>query len=90
MHRNVAGRLTNSPEFCYERPMGEVRHGHLLDTSSAPATGERAIELVRCRNLTIEQVLSGAVALPAGIPHRLLGTSPGTNWLIAKLGPGRG
>lgn len=35
--------------------------GRLLDAGDAPATGERTAEIVRVRNLVIEQVLSGAV-----------------------------
>ena len=41
--------------------MSAVQRGRLLDVSDAPATGERTDEIVRVRNLVIEQILSGAV-----------------------------
>jgi cupin 2 domain-containing protein len=39
-----------------------VRRGRLRDVSDAPAAGEHTDEIVRVRNLVIEQVLSGTVA----------------------------
>lgn len=103
---------------------GVVR-GRLLDPSDAPATGERIEELVRIRNLVVEQIVSGEVegpldylqeqdewvlvlsgsavldvggervelesgdwlVLPGGVPHRLVSTHPGTNWLGVHLHP---
>ena len=38
-----------------------VQRGRLLDASDAPATGEQTAELVRLRNLVVEQILSGQV-----------------------------
>ena len=101
--------------------MSRTERGHLLDTSSAPDTGERVYEIVHTRSVTIEQVLSGEIEpvgylqaedewalvlsgsatleldgeqielgtgewlfIPAGVPHRLLGAEPGTNWLTVK------
>jgi cupin 2 domain-containing protein len=38
-----------------------VQRGRLLDSSGAPTTGEHSAEIVRVRNLVIEQIRSGAV-----------------------------
>lgn len=42
--------------------------GRLLDPSAAPATGERVEPLVRVRNLSVEQILSGR--LPEPVDYR--------------------
>lgn len=42
--------------------------GRLLDPSAAPATGERIEEVVRVRNLAVQQILSGE--LPAPVDYR--------------------
>jgi cupin 2 domain-containing protein len=39
--------------------------GRLRDPSAAPARGEELQELLRCRNLVVEQILSGPSAAPA-------------------------
>jgi cupin 2 domain-containing protein len=44
-----------------ELTMTGVQRGRLLDTTAAPATGERAYEIVHTRTLRIEQVLSGSL-----------------------------
>ena len=44
------------------RRVSAVQRGRLRDGSDAPAAGERTDEIVRLRNLVIEQVLSGTVA----------------------------
>jgi cupin 2 domain-containing protein len=41
--------------------MGDVIRGRLLDPAAAPRSGEHVDELVRVRNLVIEQILSGDV-----------------------------
>ena len=41
--------------------MRSVQHGRLLDPSAAPEVGEQSHEIVRVRNLVVEQVLSGRV-----------------------------
>lgn len=101
-----------------------VRRGRLADGSAAPGVGERAREIVRVRNLVVEQILSGVVEptdylqdqdewvvvlaggatldidgapceltagdwvlLPAGTPHRVARTVPGTSWLAVHLHP---
>ena len=52
----------HAPGRLRTQPVSAVERGRLLDASDAPATGERAEEMVRVRNLVIEQVLSGTVA----------------------------
>jgi cupin 2 domain-containing protein len=101
--------------------MGVVR-GRLLPSEDAPELGERTTDLVRVRNLVVEQILSGRIQpydylqeqdewvvvleggatlevagetveltagewllLPAMTPHRLVETTPGTNWLAVHL-----
>jgi cupin 2 domain-containing protein len=99
--------------------------GRLADRSAAPERGERTDEVVRHRNLVVEQILSGTLDgpadyvqqqdewvvvvagaavlevggerrelaardwlfLPAGTPHRLVSTEPGTEWLAVHLWP---
>ena len=98
--------------------------GNLQSSDTAPDTGEHTTELLRLRNLMIEQILSGTtephdyrqnqdewvlvlsghatldvagetlelttndwLLLPAGTPHTLLHTEPGTNWLAIHLFP---
>jgi cupin 2 domain-containing protein len=41
-----------------------VLRGRLLDPSAAPATGERTTELLRLRNLAVQQILSGEFEEP--------------------------
>ena len=41
--------------------MSAVQRGRLLDSTVAPRTGEHRAEIVRVRNLVVEQVLSGQV-----------------------------
>lgn len=103
-----------------------VARGRLADPSEAPEWGERTDEVVRHRNLVVEQILSGTLEgpadyvqeqdewvavlagaavlevggerldlgprdwlfLPAGTPHRLVSTEPGTEWLAVHLWPG--
>jgi cupin 2 domain-containing protein len=102
-----------------------VTRGRLADRAAAPERGERTDELVRHRNLVVEQILSGTldgpadyvqeqdewvvlvaggavlevdderldlaardwVLLPAGMPHRLVSTEPGTEWLAVNVWP---
>jgi cupin 2 domain-containing protein len=102
-----------------------VSRGRLADPAETPERGERADEIVRHRNLVVEQILSGTldgpadyvqdqdewvvlvagaavlevdgerldlrardwVLLPAGTPHRLVSTEPGTEWLAVHLWP---
>lgn len=99
--------------------------GRLADRSATPERGERTDEVVRHRNLVVEQILSGTLDgpadyvqeqdewvvvvagaavlevdgerrelaardwlfLPAGTPHRLVSTEPGTEWLAVHLWP---
>jgi cupin 2 domain-containing protein len=39
--------------------------GTLRDVSTAPATGEELVELLACRNVVVEQILSGTSSEPA-------------------------
>jgi cupin 2 domain-containing protein len=102
-----------------------VTRGRLADRATAPERGECTDEIVRHRNLVVEQILSGTldgpsdyvqeqdewvvvvaggavldidgerldlaardwVLLPAGTPHRLVSTEPGTEWLAVHLWP---
>lgn len=41
--------------------MSAVQRGRLLDSTVAPTTGEHSAEIVRVRNVVVEQVLSGRV-----------------------------
>ena len=103
--------------------MGAIERGRLLDSSAAPATGERVQAVAGLGAVRVEQILSGDlvapadycqdhdewvvllagaarlevagepldmgrgdwVLLPAGTPHRLVRTEPGTNWLAVHL-----
>jgi cupin 2 domain-containing protein len=42
----------------------EVARGRLREPSAAPARSEEFFELVRCRNLVVEQILSGELDEP--------------------------
>lgn len=44
--------------------MDDVMRGRLLDPSTAPAAGERIEDIVRFRNVVVEQILSGEVEGP--------------------------
>lgn len=41
--------------------MTDIRRGRLADATSAPASGERVTEVARLGDVTIRQILSGAI-----------------------------
>jgi cupin 2 domain-containing protein len=44
--------------------MPTIRRGHLVDTSLAPASGERTDELFRMHGVVVEEILNGELAAP--------------------------
>jgi cupin 2 domain-containing protein len=70
----------------------QVLSGRVRPVDYLQDDDEWAIVLAGRATLAVagERVELGAgewVLLPAGTPHRLIRTDPGTNWLTVKLGP---